>query len=167
LLKTILNHEGSSSPYSVWFVVSVSVLVLLLSTGTCTSSEDCRIIFVSGITFPRYDPLLPGPVTGNGSFIVKCLVSAHGEVSLSAGSSGDFGQRSMKGDGGDILLYNLYGDTSRTTPWGDGKQDTYAASFAFGEGGGSKQFFVYGSIPEKQNVGSQSFAEELTITVDW
>lgn len=135
--------------------------------GTCTPSENCKIVSVSGITFPGYNPLLPGPVTGNGSFIVKCGISAHGEVSLSTGGSGNFGQRLMKGDGGDILLYNLYGDTSCSTPWGDGEQGTYAGSFAFGEGGGSKQFFVYGSIPEKQNVGAQSFAEELTITVDW
>ncbi len=166
MLKTVLDHGKSSSLHSVCFVIFVSVLYFLLSVGTCTSG-DCEVKSASGIAFPEYNPLLSSPTTGNGSFIVTCEISAQGKVSLSAGSSGNFNQRSMKGDGGDILLYNLYENTSYTRPWGDGEQGTYAGSFAFGQGGGSKQFFVYGNIPEKQNVGAQSFREELTITLEW
>ena len=167
MLKTVLDHGRLSSLHSLCLIIAASVLFLFLSVGTCISG-DCEIRSVSDIVFPRYDPFSPGAATGIGSFVVKCVISAQGKVSLSAGVSGNFAQRSMKGDENDILLYNLYENASCTgTPWGDGEQGTYAGPFAFGQGGGSKQFFVYGCIREKQNVAAQSFQEELTITVEW
>lgn len=165
MLKTVLDHRESSLVHSICFVISLGVL-LLISVGTCTS-EDCEIKSVSGVAFPEYNPFESIPTTGYGSFMVTCGTSAQGKVSLSAGGSGNFSQRAMKGNGGDIILYNLYENTSYMTIWGDGGQGTYGGSFAFGGEGGSKQFYVYGSMPAKQNVAAQSFAEMLTITVEW
>lgn len=101
------------------------------------------------MVFARYDPFSPSPATGTGSFKVRCRTAARGRVLLSAGSSGNFSQRSMGG--------------SR----GDGQQGTNRGDFAFGQDGGDKEFFVYGSIPKNQNVAAQSFEDKLTITVEW
>jgi spore coat protein U-like protein len=73
----------------------------------------------------------------------------------------------MKREGGEILLYNLYENTSYRTIWGDGEQGTYKGDFAFGKDGGEKEFFVYGSIRAQQNVAAQSFEDRLTITIEW
>jgi len=167
LLKNSTDHGESSSLLSICFVVSVALLLLVLSAGTCISQEPCQIISVSGITFIEYNPFSPNPATGAGSFKVYCKTAAQGRVLLSAGASGNFSQRLMKRDGGDILLYNLYEDTSCTKIWGDGEQGTHKGDFAFGKDGGEKEFFVYGSIRARQNVAAQSFEDGLTITVEW
>ncbi len=166
MLKTVHEREDSASSCAIVPVILLSVLFLLLLAGACIA-QNCRIGPVSGITFPGYNPLSSDVTRGDGSFTVTCTVSAQGRVWLSAGHSGDISQRLLKGSGGEDLPYNLYSDASCTTIWGDGGQGTYFGVFVFGEGGGSKQFPVYGKILPKQNVAAQGFEDRLTITVEW
>ncbi len=90
----------------------------LCITGLCS----CTTV-TTGLSFGNYSPLAYGNTDSTASVQVSCggvaglLIPM--QLDISPGSSGSFGNRTMK-SGANSLRYNLYTDASYTTVWGDG-----------------------------------------------
>jgi spore coat protein U-like protein len=85
-------------------------------------------------------------------------------VSLSTGSSGRYGDRTMV-DGREELHYNLYVDPARTIIAGDGSNGTRTL-----EGrrtGNETAFPVYGTLPAGQSVAAGSYSDNVVVTVEF
>lgn len=77
------------------------------------------------VPFGDYNPFSYVDVDTTGSITINCQSALTETVSLSvamtAGVSGSFTSRQMRNtSGGSAMRYNLYGNASRTTVWGDG-----------------------------------------------
>lgn len=128
----------------------------------------CSIENVTPVSFSTYDVFRTSPLDAQGSVTYTCRGVGQRTVSidLSSGSSGQFSSRSMTSTEG-ALPYNLFLDSACTTIWGDG-------------GGGSSRYGplsppnnssivvpIYGRIPPEQNVAPGSYADSVTLTLNF
>jgi hypothetical protein len=84
-------------------------------------------------------------------------------IQLNRGSSASFNPRTLQ-NGTEILNYNLYLDSARTSIWGDGTggtidfTDTAAVLF-------SKTATIYGRVPAGQDAGTGNYSDSLVATI--
>ena len=179
-----------------WFrhcrFVPVAALLLLL-TGLprlCFAASSCFgnatvTITAMGVSFGSCDPFLSSLTPGQGTLMVSatCRFAAlpftvNYSMALSTGSNGSFASRTMK-FGANALQYNLYASPQLLTIWGDGTAGTQTVSDQiigtcqnqfFGIGfncSGSRSDTVYGGIPALQNAVPSSYADSITVTVNF
>ncbi len=128
----------------------------------------CSIENVTPVSFSAYDVFRTVPLDAQGSVTYACRGVGQRTVTidLSSGSSGGFNPRSMTSTG-NTLPYNLFLDAACTTIWGDG-------------GGGSARYGplsppnntsvvvpIYGRVPPEQNVAPGSYADSVTLTLNF
>jgi spore coat protein U-like protein len=123
--------------------------------GKCAASA-------SAVNFGVYNPLSPASLDVTGSAIVDCNANATVTVTLSAGSSGDQGQRTLV-SGLLTLSYQIYTNASRTTIWGDGVGGTGTVTVS--RTGGPVTVPLYGRIRARQNVMPGTYTDMLVMTV--
>jgi spore coat protein U-like protein len=98
-------------------------------------------------------------------------------IQLNAGSSGSFSPRKLA-SGANLLNYNLYTTSARTTIWGNGSggTSTVGGSFTLGnctllllcsDETESRNHTAYGRIPASQNVPAGSYSDTITVTVNY
>jgi spore coat protein U-like protein len=155
-------------------VVTVAASML---PGLALATADCSVS-VTGMAFGVYDPTLATPDDSTGSVTVTCNYLSGGAshvsytVSMSAGTSGSYLQRSMTA-GAASLDYNLYLDPARTLVLGDGSAGTGVLSGAFsvgpGVGNGTRTatYTVYGRLPAQQPVDQGTFGDALVLTLSF
>jgi spore coat protein U-like protein len=144
-------------------------LLLCLSGG---AGAACSVS-ATAVSFGSYNPLSPlntdatGTVTVTCSGLLSVLVSY--EVLLSRGGAGSYTPRRMAG-GSNTLDYNLYTNITRTTIWGD---NTGGSSRVTGSilvqllVPTSNLHTIYGRIPAQQNVAAGTYADSITVTVNY
>jgi spore coat protein U domain-containing protein, fimbrial subunit CupE1/2/3/6 len=149
-------------------------------TVSASVANNCTIS-TSAVAFGAYDPIsthASGGVdlnNGAGKLTVRCTKSAT-SVSLALGNGNNFsgGARRMGSSGGDFLSYELYQPPSAvpatacafpgSTVWNSTNAlAPAAASFD----GTAKDFFVCGSVPKGQNVGTGSYSDTVVATVNF
>ncbi len=128
----------------------------------------CSIESVTPVSFSAYDVFHTYPEDAQGSVTYSCRGVGQRTVTidLSSGSSGQFNPRHMTSTG-NVLPYNLFLDSACTTIWGDG-------------GGGSSQYGpyvppnntpvvvpIYARIPPGQDVAPGSYADSVTVTLNF
>ncbi len=123
----------------------------------------------SDVTFGVYDPNASTPDDAAGTVSVNCtgVVALFGsvDVAASAGLSGNPARRVMK-QGQNTLEYNIFVDSARTLPFGDGTSGSSRLSASlnglllFG-----RSFAVYGRIPRNQRVRAGTYSDAIVITV--
>lgn len=116
-------------------------------------------VSTAGVAFGAYDPFSAVALDSAGDIAISCDSSVSYTVSLSSGS-GSYAGRHLAG-AGDVLVYNLYTNASRSTVWGDGGSGSAVVS---GTGSSAHQT-VYGRIRAGQNPHFGSYADNVTITV--
>ena len=127
---------------------------------------------VSGATLnfgASIDPLATAtPLDATSTLSVVCTNTTPYTVALNAGSNAggasNFGARAMK-SGSNLLGYQLYSDTGRSTVWGDG---TASSSTSAGTGSGSTQTLtIYGRLPSLANAIPGAYTDTVTVTVSY
>src|SRR5437868_9911714 len=121
-----------------------AALTLLASTfcsaGTTTTTFPVSAVInsacsvtASALSFGAYNPTSGSPLDGTSSISVYCTVGSAYTVALDIGTGG--GAYTARGiaNGANVLDYNLYTSSARTTVWGDG---TGATSTVGGSGAG-------------------------------
>jgi spore coat protein U-like protein len=68
---------------------------------------------------------------------------------------------------GELLNYNLYTNSARTTIWGDGSAGTSRLTNIIWSGGSSFTRTIYGRIPAGQDVGVGNYGDILVITISF
>jgi spore coat protein U-like protein len=127
----------------------------LAQATVCTAST-------TSVNFGSYDSFDSGATLSTGTVSVICDVVATYSIGITAGIAGSF-VRAMA-SGAHRLNYNLYTDSTRAVVWGDGS----SGSARIGSSGTTGAVHtVYGRIPALQRVPAGSYADLLTVTVEF
>ena len=136
--------------------LSVSATV----TANCTVST-------SALAFGNVNTLSGTNVDGSGGLSVTCTNGTAWTASagVGAGSGASFAARRMSA-GGDLLNYNLYTNSARSTVWRDGTASTATVG---GTGSGTTQAVtIYGRVNSGQtSAPAGSYADTVAVTVTY
>ena len=157
----------------------------LLALGAClfaprAFAADACTVAASVVDFGTYDPTSSTPLDGQGAVTVTCTGGNNLPVTIgvTTGGSNSFAQRRMT-SGAEVLNYNLYTSSARSTILGTGTGGTSTVTCTVGlsstdcagsnPSGGTRVGVrtIYGRITELQNVtgaGGQ-FTDTLTVNV--
>jgi spore coat protein U-like protein len=134
--------------------------IAMLAVFSLARAVQCAVATTS-VAFGSYDPFANTATDGTGTVTVSCDVAATYTVAINAGTSGSF-NRSLA-SGNHLLAYNLFVDATRTSVWGDGTAGTSRLSSS----GTGAVHTVYARIPALQNVTAGSYADALTVTLEF
>jgi spore coat protein U-like protein len=147
-------------------------MLLLMPTTATALGLDCSVT-ATGVAFGNYNATNSSPTNANGNVRVRCTVllvsvAAQTNISLNAGGSGSYAPRKMS-SGANRLNYNLYKETSHTTVWGDGTGGTgiWTDNTLIAVLGTNIDHTLYGSMPAGQYVAAGSYADTITVTVEF
>ncbi len=149
---------------SLFFIVT-----LLLLCYTDRASSDCNIS-ATPLSFGDYSVFTATPLDTTGTITVDCDHSPPPTVVITIGQSthsGGFDPRAMKHiNGTELINYNLYTDSSRSTIWGDGTGNTATVQQKVRK---NKPYTatVYGRVPPIQDVVTGDYNETVTVTIIW
>lgn len=131
---------------------------------TATVQPSCTVVGGGTLAF---GVVVPGVQSDSNLVLTTICTKDTGYVlSLNAGtgSSATVAQRRMT-SGANTLDYQLYRDSNRTDPWGDGSNGTSTFS---GTGIGTpQQITVYGRVPSNASVSEGSYSDTVTVTATY
>lgn len=148
----------------------LALLMLLLPISG--HAVNCSVS-ATAVGFGSYDTLSPLNNDATGTITVTCsntlslLVSY--DILLSRGNAASYSPRHLS-SGGNTLNYNLFTNITRTTIWGDGTGGSSKLSDGYLLGvlvPTVRNYTIYGRIPARQNVTSGSYADSITVTVNY
>lgn len=125
MLTDLAKHRRCATALRMTAVIILLVCSLVTDA---TAARRCRIQ-VLPLAFGTYVPATAVPLDSTGSISVRCNGNPRaGQPSayilrIDGGLAGNPGSRSLF-SGTDLLLYNLYKNSSRTDIWGDGTGGT-------------------------------------------
>lgn len=127
--------------------------------GGRARAASCRIVSATSLVF-TYDVFSSTRQQLRGTIVYDCAPPTSPTLTLSAGASGNAASRFMKRQGGaDQLLYNVYTDAACTEVW--------SSQAVVGVGQHSQTLAVYACVPPLQDVTVGSYADTLTVTVNF
>jgi spore coat protein U-like protein len=150
-------------------------LALLAAPCNAATTVSCTAA-ATGVAFGIYNPLATAGNASTGSVKVTCSGRGSGSanvtlsVTLSPGLSNSYATRKMF-SGANSLNYNLYWSTAYNQIIGDGSGGSFAGSTQpFTVPAGGTNFATgtfYGLAPAGQDVAPGSYADVITVTVDY
>ena len=159
-----------------------------LSSGTMGVStsvtNNCKIKSITNLAFGSYDPTLGTGAIGSGTFTLLCtkgMPVTNIDIDKGQHPSTTSIKRQMQGPGSgtEVLQYDLYqpanfdysGGTGGTCPgtvlWGGGVAGGAVLAAGSSPGGVGFSIPVCGKIPAGSNVSAGSYADQVTITVNF
>jgi spore coat protein U-like protein len=149
---------------------------------TAAVAQACVVSATSTLAFGTYDPVVANASTalpGTGSVSVKCTKGSSGiTIDLDGGSFVSGSQRRLRGATvtTEFLNYSVV-QPATTTPWTSCAGSTVWGSTVGGSvytpagvtwsASAAQAFTVCGSIAAGQNVQAQSYADTVTVTVNF
>lgn len=149
-----------------FFIFLVAGCLSLIATPAWPAA--CRVN-VTPLTFGFYDVFLLTAKMATAQVTIICNHKGESpatvQLTLSAGSSGNFGQRGMTGSaGGAPLFYNIYTSAGLSAVIGDGSSGSTAPS-ALVDKTAPWVVTLYGSIPPRQPVLVGTYTDSLIATI--
>ena len=133
---------------------------------SATVNGNCTIT-TSAVAFGSYDPVgthAATPLDNTGGVTVTCTKGAGTRIDLGLGANASGSTRRMQGPT-DLLTYELYQDSARTTIWSSGAGSGLAIAVA--PSITPRSFTVYGRVPAAQNVGAGTYTDTVLATVNF
>lgn len=160
-----------------WGTAIFAMLVFAQQTGAATTATSsafnvtgtieatCTVLAEThqfgSIAIPTPDE---PPIDSVSAIRVTCPPTVGYTVSLSFGDNPQGTQRRMNWNG-NLINYNLYVDTTRTSIWGDGTGNSVVSG---GGGTGTEQrLSVYGRIQPKQSGPPGTYSDTITVTITY
>lgn len=141
-----------------------ATLLFIWITPTHAGQAAGCTVTSNTLSFGNYNVFNNSPLDSTGTIEVRCSPgNTNYIISLDNGLYGTISNRKMRNSSSnETLSYNLYISATYTTLWGDGVGGGVTVS-------GSKpdNFTVYGRIPPLQDVGIGSYADSITVTVNF
>ncbi|GAB7129739.1 spore coat U domain-containing protein [Silvimonas sp. JCM 19000] len=133
-------------------------------TISATVIADCSIT-TSNIAFGNQG-LLNTALTANGAISVQCTNGSPYTIALDKGttSGATLLDRQLK-SGSNVVHYQLYSDSARTTVWGDGTSG--APTLGKTGTGGIQSWPVYARIPVQTTPATGTYTDTITATVSF
>ena len=149
--------------------LSLAFFTTLLIAHSAAGFAACTV-YAPSLSFGPYDPLGGTPATTSGNVTVTCDIAPAPTVTIALGPSavsGGFSPRKMQQQGGaDLLAYNFFADPGGASVWGDGSGGTVVRS-ARVQKNQPWNATLYGRIPPGQDVRPGSYADNLTVTINF
>jgi spore coat protein U-like protein len=146
---------------------SIACALLVCAWASSASAAQCTIT-TTPVNFGSYNVFATAPLDSTGRITLNCNGGAKNVwVGITSGGAPSVGTRRMV-KGGEQFLYNLYRDAARTALWSDGTG-----------GGGSVHIepdppnhkdmpiTVFGRIPASQDVSAGTYADTVTVIVNY
>lgn len=130
-------------------------------TASATVGGDCTIQPAT-LAFGPYDPLAGTARDGAATISIACTRGTPYRVGLGAGSHPAGAIRQMAGTGGELLQYELFSDSGRTTP--------LPPTATIGGTAGSSAAIpisVFGRIPPGQDVAADDYSDVVQSIVNF
>lgn len=128
---------------------------------TATPARSCTVT-ATALTFPVTGILSAG-LNAESQVNVTCTNQTPYSVQLSAGRNPDgSGMRRMKSAAGAQVLYALFQDAQRLSPWGSGSQSVNGNGTGY-----SRQIAVYGKVPVQATPAPGSYTDTVIVTVTY
>ena len=143
--------------------LTASVVALVAAAGRAEAA--CTVSTTSAI-FGTYDVFNPSANASTATITYRCGGDKDILITLSKGSSSTFTPRTLR-NGTEVLQYNLYRDAAFSTIWGDGTSGTTTYTIKNPPNNQDVVLTVYGSIPAQQDVAVGSYADALTVTINF
>jgi spore coat protein U-like protein len=157
--------------------IAVSALSCALASGaslaatsnttfqvTATVASSCSVS-AGALAFGTYDPLSLTDKDATSTINVTCNLLSPYTLKLDGGViNTDISAREMDDGSSNRLGYQLYTTTLRTTIWGNGVTGSTIAGVGTGL---SIPHTVYGRIASGQNVPNGSYADTVTVSLDF
>lgn len=140
---------------------TASVVAALMAVAVAFPLEAACTVTAQMVSFGDYSPLAMSSTDGVGAIAVSCDESTTYTLSLSSGA-GSQSERTLVGNGA-ALAYNLYTNAAHSEIWGDASGGTATVSGT----GTAGSHPVYGRIRAGQNVTVGSYADAITVTLDY
>jgi spore coat protein U-like protein len=160
-IALVLIALALSSQTPAWAQTATANLSISATVaGNCT-------IATSTVAFGSYDPVgthAVTPLDSTGSVTVTCTKGSGTRIDLGLGANSSGSTRRMQGPT-DLLTYELYQDSGRTTIWSSGAGSGLAISTA--PSITPRSFTVYGRVPAAQNVGAGAYTDTVLATVNF
>jgi len=157
----ILGASAALAPAAASAATASSTLnVSATVTANCTVST-------SALGFGNVNTLSGANVDGTGGISVTCTNGTAWSASagVGSGSGASFASRRMT-SGANLLTYNLFTDSGRTTVWGDGTGST--ATIGDTGTGSAQAVTIYGRVGSGQiSVPAGSYADTVSVTVTY
>lgn len=164
-------------------LLKISALVMALGFGSSAMavnvngnfqsnaviSSSC-LLSASAVAFGAFTPTATATtLSANGTVSATCSNGVPYALSLDGGTKGTIATRKMGGANvanADLLIYNIYTTTAKTTIFGDGT--TGSGSKINSTGTGSAQAItVYGGLLTNQYVTPDNYSDTLTVTMTY
>ncbi|MBM3820680.1 MAG: spore coat protein U domain-containing protein [Acidimicrobiia bacterium] len=150
-------------------LVGTSLPAEAAETATLTVSasvtNNCTIS-AAAISFAAYDPVVANATAnldGEGRVTIACTKGAVPTIGLGAGSNASGSTRRLA-SGAEMLTYEIYQNSSRSTVWngGGGILTTTAAPSK-----APRDYTVYGRITGGQDVAAGTYTDTIVATVNF
>lgn len=136
-----------------------SIVAILLFILTNSVYADCSFSIAQNLNFGVYNPVQSGDNLSSSNISITCNPTATYTIKLSPGNSNQFSNRYMSGTTGDLLSYNLYIDSGRTSIFGDGTGGTAYISTT------NTNSNIFAKIPQLQNVAAGAYSDNITLNL--
>ena len=148
-------------------LVAGAVLVLAFFQNRAEAQASCTITTITNVAFGNYNVYGASPVDTTGRVRIRCNAAANPvTVDLSRGHAPSFTPRYML-NGIQQLNYNLYMDALRTIIWGDGTNGSSHYGPVDPPNNTNVNLDIYARIPAGQDVGTGSYTDSITATVNF
>lgn len=144
----------------------LSILVAAGALSAAATAEAACTISTTAVSFGSYNVFSASPDDGTGQITYRCTAPRPPLVTiqLDKGGAPSFNPRQMR-MGSEVLNYNLYLDSTRTTIWGDGTGGSQAYSQSSPQPNQNINVNVYGRIPAGQDVSAGNYSATVTATI--
>ena len=145
------------------------LLTMLLAAGALSAAataEAACTISTTAVNFGTYNVFSASPDDATGQVTYRCTAPRPPLVTiqLDKGGAPTFDPRQMR-MGSEVLNYNLYRDSTRSTIWGDGTGGTQTYTRTNPPLNQNINVNVFGRIPAAQDVSAGSYSDTVTATI--
>lgn len=145
------------------------LLTMLLAAGALSAAatvEAACTISTTAVNFGTYNVFSASPDNATGQVTYRCTAPRPPLVTiqLDKGGAPTFNPRQMR-MGSEILSFNLYLDSTRTTIWGDGTGGSQTYTRSNPPPNQNINVNVFGRIPAGQDVSAGSYSATVTATI--
>jgi spore coat protein U-like protein len=145
------------------------LLTILLAAGVLSAAataEAACTISTTAVNFGSYNVFSASPDDATGQVTYRCTAPRPPLVTiqLDKGGAPSFNPRQMR-MGSEILNYNLYLDSTRSTIWGDGTGGSQTYTRSSPPTNTNINVSVFGRIPAGQDVSAGSYSATVTATI--
>ncbi len=146
--------------------LAAGAVAILLASAAGVEAAQCTVS-TTPVIFGAYNVFSVSPVDSTGTVSYRCNGGARFLlVTITKGQSVTFQPREL-GKGLEKLSYNLFRDAARTSVWGDFTGGTSAHTDANPPNNENVNVTVYGRIPPAQDISAGSYADTVTVVVNF